>query len=895
MPESTRKTQMRSSSTGARPGSSMMARGKAHEDITAIADRLKAPMYISERVLLSDQQTVQAIEAILRIPGVSTRTEEELVVEYVDEDNLFTDPDFQPSPSSLFPDPDAPPATALDTVVWRRVSGALYLPNGKLPKIVQGAMLNHAFLGALAAVACKQELLLDLIASDDQAERGAYTMQFYKHGCWQGVVIDNYLPCVEGEDQLAYSYSGHVGELWPSFVEKAYAKLHGSYHSLEGGSVADCLTDLTGGVSDKIKLDEGEGSAAAQAGDLWDVLTRWLSEGGLVACKAKASSHPGAEGGSVDEAPDSTPEGIVYGQVYSIIDFRELPRSRARLLRLHCPWSNPGGNWHGAWSEGSEQWQIPEAQALEKELAAAPSSRLGAPDEAAFWMSYKDFIATFNRLHTCRLFPPHWHQLTLHCGWQGPSAGGPYYQPMQPGAEPLRSPTWCFNPQFRITVRKTCEVVVCLGLQDPRMEARRHVSKAARKRTAGMMVLRVPSSCLGRRWEISGPVEVVASTGLSGSRDSSITFQAESSAAYVVVPHTGRAGDEAAFVLRLFSSSPLEVEQLPSPLSLVIGGQWVGLLAGGSATAPTFGSNPQYMISTAHKAEVVFTVARLDVRYAVLKPLYSPEQCVGLYLCHPEVNAEGTSGRRTGIFRKEELVAESGFSSMDDAVMTVTLEPSTPYVLIPALAHPGLEAPFELSILSGVPVELVPLPELKTIVLQGSWRAETAGGCDLHPTWRKNPRFLLALQQPCSLRVILSRQRALAPSPSQTAAPPPTTSRPGTSASAKVTHLDGSLAAGNGHAGTPRRHAPLKGSCGVDDMLGFYILQASDVTGAIRGDLRKAIVAESTFVTSHTNSTEYNLQGGTPYVIIPCTYSPGRPGHFTLSLSAMEDFELVHL
>jgi len=54
-----------------------------------------------------------------------------------------------------------------------------------------------------------------------------------------------------------------------------------------------------------------------------------------------------------------------------------------------------------------------------------------------------------------------------------------------------------------------------------------------------LQVLRVPPSCLGRRWEISGPVEVVASTGLSGSRDSSITLQADSAAAYVVVPHTG--------------------------------------------------------------------------------------------------------------------------------------------------------------------------------------------------------------------------------------------------------------------------------------------------------------------------------------------------------------------
>jgi hypothetical protein len=35
---------------------------------------------------------------------------------------------------------------------------------GKLPKLLQGAMDNHTFLGALAAVACKQELLLDLVS-----------------------------------------------------------------------------------------------------------------------------------------------------------------------------------------------------------------------------------------------------------------------------------------------------------------------------------------------------------------------------------------------------------------------------------------------------------------------------------------------------------------------------------------------------------------------------------------------------------------------------------------------------------------------------------------------------------------------------------------------------------
>jgi len=54
------------------------------------------------------------------------------------------------------------------------------------------------------------------------------------------------------------------------------------------------------------------------------------------------------------------------------LSIRKLPHGRlvprrTRLLRIHCPWSNPGGHWHGAWADGSAQWQAtPEAQALEK-------------------------------------------------------------------------------------------------------------------------------------------------------------------------------------------------------------------------------------------------------------------------------------------------------------------------------------------------------------------------------------------------------------------------------------------------------------------------------------------------------------------------------------------------
>jgi hypothetical protein len=47
-----------------------------------------------------------------------------------------------------------------------------------------------------------------------------------------------------------------VQELWPSLIEKAYARLHGGYAAIAAGSVADALVDLTGGVVSKISLSD---------------------------------------------------------------------------------------------------------------------------------------------------------------------------------------------------------------------------------------------------------------------------------------------------------------------------------------------------------------------------------------------------------------------------------------------------------------------------------------------------------------------------------------------------------------------------------------------------------------------------------------------------------------
>ena len=102
-------------------------------------------------------------------------------------DGLCTDPSFPPGTSSLYPDPSQLPATATGNIVWRRLAGTLYTPSARTPKFLQGSMQNGSFIGALAAVALSQDLLLDLIVSDDHSMQGVYTFQFYKHGCWHQV------------------------------------------------------------------------------------------------------------------------------------------------------------------------------------------------------------------------------------------------------------------------------------------------------------------------------------------------------------------------------------------------------------------------------------------------------------------------------------------------------------------------------------------------------------------------------------------------------------------------------------------------------------------------------------------------------------------------------------
>ncbi|KAL6506586.1 Calpain-type cysteine protease dek1 [Orobanche gracilis] len=263
----------------------------------------------------------------------------------------FTDQEFPPSDRSLFVDPNNPPLKLQVVSEWMRPgeivkekhlssSPCLFSGTANPSDVCQGRLGDCWFLSAVA-VLTEVSRISEVIITPYYNEEGIYTVRFCIQGEWVPVVVDDWIPC-ESPGKPAFATSKQGNELWVSILEKAYAKLHGSYEALEGGLVQDALVDLTGGAGEEIDMRSAQSQIDLASGRLWSQILRFKQEGFLLGAGSPSGS---------DVHVSSC--GIVQGHAYSILQVRDVDGHR--LVQIRNPWANEV-EWNGPWSDSSPEW-----------------------------------------------------------------------------------------------------------------------------------------------------------------------------------------------------------------------------------------------------------------------------------------------------------------------------------------------------------------------------------------------------------------------------------------------------------------------------------------------------------------------------------------------------------
>lgn len=457
---------------------------------------------------------------------------------------LFTDQEFPPNTQSLFVDPEKPSPKLQVVSEWMRPADmvkecvvnsqpCLFSGSANPSDVCQGRLGDCWFLSAVAVLA-EVSRISEVIITPGYNEEGIYTVRFCIQGEWVPVIVDDWIPC-ESPGKPAFATSRKGNEIWVSVLEKAYAKLHGSYEALEGGLVQDALVDLTGGAGEEIDMRSAQAQIDLASGRLWSQLLRFKQEGFLLGA--------GSPSGSDVQVSSS---GIVQGHAYSILQVREVDGHK--LVQIRNPWANEV-EWNGQWSDSSSEW----TDRMKHKLKHIPQSK-----EGIFWMSWQDFQIHFRSIYVCRVYPPEM-RYSVHGQWRGYSAGG--CQDYD---------TWHQNPQFRLratgadaSVPIHVFITLTQGVSFSRTAAGFRNYQSSHNSTMfyiGMRILKTR----GRRAAYNIYLhESVGGTDYVNSREISCEMVLDPDPkGYTIVPTTIAPGEEAPFVLSVFTKASVTLEPL---------------------------------------------------------------------------------------------------------------------------------------------------------------------------------------------------------------------------------------------------------------------------------------------------------------------------------------------
>ncbi|KAL0929458.1 calpain-like protein [Colletotrichum truncatum] len=178
-----------------------------------------------------------------------------------------------------------------------------------------------------------------------------------------------------GSKALFFAQCKDQNETWVPLLEKAYAKAHGDFASLDGGWIGEGLEDLSGGVTTELLT-----SIILDTEEFWGNELSKVNEEFLFGCTT----------GLLDEGYGER-DVIAEGHAYVITEARAF-KCGERLIKLR-------DLWEGAWSDGSREWTTEVQEELDHQF----------DNDSVFRINYEDFLRKYQHIDRTRLFrDPAW-------------------------------------------------------------------------------------------------------------------------------------------------------------------------------------------------------------------------------------------------------------------------------------------------------------------------------------------------------------------------------------------------------------------------------------------------------------------------------------------------------
>ncbi|XP_037342207.2 calpain-1 catalytic subunit-like [Pungitius pungitius] len=410
----------------------------------------------------------------------------------------------------------------------------------------QGLVGNCWFLASIGPLTLQRDIFQQVVPLDqrfDEKYCGLFHFRFWRFGKWVDVVIDDKLPTLDG--RLIFVRSKDPTEFWPALLEKAYAKVCGSYSDMNSGTPDEALVDFTGGVHMCIELQDAPR-------DLWELMCR--------AGRSKCLMGCGTPQGETAKN-NVLPNGLVQGHAYAVTAVKQMMNNGkpVQLVRLWNPWG--AGEWNGAWSDKSSLWQTVSPQ--DREMC------LSIRDDGEFWMTLEDFCKFYSILDICCLCPD-FLDGESSCHWKTAYYEGRWVAGTTAGGCMNNIDSFWTNPQYRFKIDELLSecsseqgeknMLVSL-MQKPDKRNRR----VAQNLPIGFSVFEVTGEFKAQRGKFptaffrrNGPV---AQTKAYKNAREVMAFVALKPGEYLIVPSTYNPNESASFILTIVSKAETHIQE----------------------------------------------------------------------------------------------------------------------------------------------------------------------------------------------------------------------------------------------------------------------------------------------------------------------------------------------